>query len=104
MTTNTYDRAAQDVGNIVQLEHVNVWAEDQRLATAFYVFGLGLTRDPYLMVNIDNMGVNGGRQEFHLITKPPQALRRITRRVVPSLWRLQNRPERVKARKLREAT
>ena len=104
MTTNTYDRAAQDVGNIVQLEHVNVWVEDQRLATAFYVFGLGLTRDPYLMVNIDNMWVNVGRQEFHLITKPPQVLRGITGLVVPSLERLQKRLERVKEMKLLEGT
>src|SRR5262249_1297026 len=104
MTTQTYDRAAQDVGNIVQLEHVNVWVEDQRLATAFYIFGLGLTRDPYLMVNIDNRGVNAGKQEFHLITKPPQVLRGTTGLVVPSLERLVKRLERVKEMKLLDGT
>ena len=71
-----FDRKAEDVGNIVQLEHVNVWVTDQRTATAFYIYTLGFTRDPYLMVNIDNMWVNLGKQEFHLITKePPQVLR-----------------------------
>ena len=32
------------------LEHVNVTVPDQRLATLFYVVGLGFTRDPYLSV------------------------------------------------------
>jgi len=41
-----YDRAAQTVGNIVHLEHFNVVIPDQRLATLFYVVGLGGTRDP----------------------------------------------------------
>jgi len=41
-----YDRHQQDVGNILMLEHVNVRVPDQRIATAFYVQGLGFTRDP----------------------------------------------------------
>jgi hypothetical protein len=49
MADETYDRTTQDVGNIVALEHVNVTIPDQQLATLFYVVGLGLTRDPYLM-------------------------------------------------------
>ena len=44
-----YDRSAEDLGNIVALEHVNVTVPDQQLATLFYVTGLGLTRDPYLI-------------------------------------------------------
>ena len=40
----TYDRTRQDLGNITLLEHVNVCVPDQRLATIFYVSGLGLTR------------------------------------------------------------
>ena len=36
--------------NIRLLEHVNLTQPDQRLATLFYVVGLGLTRDPYMMV------------------------------------------------------
>src|SRR5438874_9758898 len=104
MTTQTYDRAAQDVGNIVQLEHVNLWVPDQRTATVFYVVGLGFTRDPYLMVNIDNMWVNLGKQEFHLITKPPQVLRGTVGLVVPGLQRLVTRLETVRDRKLLEGT
>ena len=104
MTTKSFDRAAQDVGNIVQLEHVNVWVTDQRLATAFYIFGLGFTRDPYLMVNIDNMWVNLGKQEFHLITKPAQVLRGTIGLVVPGLDRLVTRLQRVRDMKLLEGT
>ncbi len=64
-----------DTGNIVHLEHVNVRIPDQRLATIFYVSGLGLTRDPFLMTGIDNMWINIGRSQFHLPTGNPQALR-----------------------------
>jgi catechol 2,3-dioxygenase-like lactoylglutathione lyase family enzyme len=104
MTTTTFDRAAQDVGNIVALEHVNVWVTDQRQATAFYMFGLGFTRDPYLMVNIDNMWCNVGKQQFHLITKPAQVLRGTTGLVVPSLERLVTRLNRVREMKLLDGT
>ena len=101
----TFDRSAQDVGNIVALEHVNVWIADQRPATAFYIFGIGFTRDPYLMVNIDNMWVNAGRQQFHLITRSPQQVVRGTvGLVVPSLDRLVTRLERVKERELLKDT
>jgi len=55
MTGESHDRSSQDVGNIVALEHVNVRVPDQQLATLFYVVGLGLTRDPYLMPGLDNM-------------------------------------------------
>jgi hypothetical protein len=71
----TYDRAAEDLGNIVHLEHVNVTIPDQRLATLFYVAGLGLTRDPYLNVSDNNMWINVGRSQFHLPTGNPQVLR-----------------------------
>lgn len=71
-----YDRSAEDVGNIVALEHVNLRVEDQGLATLFYISGLGLTRDPYMMTGIDNMWVNVGRSQFHLPTGgPAQVLR-----------------------------
>jgi hypothetical protein len=70
-----YDRSAEDVGNVVALEHVNVLIPDQLLATVFYVSGLGLTRDPYLMTSIDNMWINVGRSQFHLPTGKPQVLR-----------------------------
>ena len=63
-----FDRAAEDLGNSIHFEHVNVTIPDQRLATLFYVAGLGLTRDPYLMVSDTNMWVNVGRSQFHLPT------------------------------------
>jgi hypothetical protein len=71
----TFDRSAEDLGNSIHLEHVNVTIPDQRLATLFYVTGLGLTRDPYLMVSDSNMWVNVGRSQFHLPAGKPQVLR-----------------------------
>src|SRR5712664_4310712 len=70
-----FDRAAEDLGNSIHLEHVNVQVPDQRLATLFYVAGLGLTRDPYLMVSDTNMWVNVGRSQFHLPSGHAQVLR-----------------------------
>lgn len=70
-----YDRAAEDLGNIVALEHVNVTVPDQGKAALFYVNGLGLTRDPYMMTGPANMWVNAGRQQFHLPTSKPQVVR-----------------------------
>ena len=69
---DTYDRTTQDVGNIVALEHVNVKVPDQQIATLFYVVGLGLTRDPYLMTGLENMWINMGQQQFHLPTGDAQ--------------------------------
>src|SRR5205823_5141753 len=71
MAAETFDRKAEDVGNIVFLEHVNFRVPDQQLATAFYVTALGFTRDPYLMVGLDNMWINLGRSQFHLPTGNP---------------------------------
>jgi hypothetical protein len=71
----TYDRGAEDVGNIVSLEHVNLLVPDQSLATLFYISGLGLTRDPYMMTGTDIMWVNAGRNQFHLPTRGTQVLR-----------------------------
>jgi hypothetical protein len=70
-----FDRAAEDLGNSIHLEHVNVQVPDQRLATLFYVAGLGLTRDPYLMVSDTNMWVNVGKSQFHLPSGEPQVVR-----------------------------
>jgi hypothetical protein len=64
----TFDRKADDVGNILFLDHINLNILDQRNATVFYVMGLGLTRDPYMRVGIFNMGINVGRSQFHLPT------------------------------------
>jgi hypothetical protein len=71
----SFNRAAEDLGNAIHLEHVNVTIPDQRIASLFYGAGLGLTRDPYLMVSDDNMWMNAGRSQFHLPTGKPQVLR-----------------------------
>ena len=92
----TYDRAAEDLGNIVALEHVNVQVPDQRLATLFYVTGLGLTRDPYLNTGVTNMWVNVGRNQFHLPTGAPQLLRGHVGLVLPDFDALAERLEAVR--------
>ncbi|HXF52654.1 MAG TPA: hypothetical protein VNK52_00890 [Hyphomicrobiaceae bacterium] len=86
-----YDRAAEDVGNIVFLEHVNTRIPDQQLATLFYVSGLGLTRDPYLQTGVDNMWVNVGRSQFHLPTGKAQVLRGHAGLVLPDREQLVKR-------------
>ena len=69
----SFNRSQQNVGNIVLLEHINLKHPDQQLATLFYIVGLQFTRDPYLLVGLDNMWVNLGRHQFHLPTHPSQA-------------------------------
>jgi hypothetical protein len=81
--TNGYDRAAEDVGNVIALEHVNIQVPDQRLATIFYLTGMGFTRDPYLVTGVENMWINVGRSQFHLPTGEPQLLRGHVGIVVP---------------------
>ena len=90
-----FDRSAEDLGNIVGLEHVNLLVPDQGLATLFYVSGLGLTRDPYLMTSVDNMWVNVGRSQFHLPTGKAQTLRGRTALVIPDHEMLVKRLENV---------
>ncbi|HVQ78276.1 MAG TPA: hypothetical protein VMT79_22360 [Candidatus Binatia bacterium] len=96
MAGKTFDRASQDLGNIIFLEHLNVRIQDQRLATLFYVAGLGFTRDPYLMVSVDNMWVNHGQTQFHLITGNSQKIRGYADMVVPDLDALTARLAEVK--------
>jgi len=91
----TYDRVRQDLGNIVLLEHVNVCIPDQRLATIFYLSGLGLTRDPYLMAGVENMWVNAGRSQFHLPSRGTQVLRGHVGIVMPDLAALKRRLQKV---------
>ena len=90
-----HDRAAEDLGNIVALEHVNTTIPDQQLATVYYVTGLGLTRDPYLMTGIDNMWINAGRSQFHLPTGRAQVVRGVVGLVVPDLGALLHRLSRI---------
>lgn len=81
--------AKEDVGNIIALEHVNVQVPDQALAVLFYVVGLGLTRDPYLTVGLENMWVNLGEQQFHLPTRKAQVIHGHIGLVLPDLDRVQ---------------
>lgn len=90
-----YVRARQDLENVVLLEHVNVTIPDQRLATIFYLSGLGLTRDPYLMTGIDNMWVNVGRSQIHMPSRGPQVLRGHIGIVMPDLAALKQRLQKV---------
>jgi hypothetical protein len=93
MLTMTASRAAlaEDVGNIVSLEHVNIRVPDQSLATLFYIVGLGLTRDPYMNVGLTNIWANVGDQQFHLPTGAPQVLRGHAGLVVRDLQALKTR-------------
>jgi hypothetical protein len=75
MAKQQYDRAAEDLGNIVALEHVNLQVPNQTEATLFYVTGLGLTRDPYMNTGIGTMWVNVGKSQFHLPPGEPWVLR-----------------------------
>lgn len=85
MSHPPYDRAREDLGNIVALEHVNLSHDNQQHAILFYVVGLGLTRDPYVVVGLENMWVNVGRNQFHLPTRGAQVLRGRIGVVLPDL-------------------
>jgi catechol 2,3-dioxygenase-like lactoylglutathione lyase family enzyme len=90
-TKPRFDRTQEDLGNIVELGHVNVRVPDQSRAVAFYIMGLGLTRDPYLNTGLENMWVNVGRGQFHLPTSAPDVLRGTTGLVLPDLEALLRR-------------
>ena len=92
-----YDRAAEDIGNIVGLGHVNTAIPKQRLSTLFYVTGLGLTRDPFINTSTDNMWINVGQSQFHLPTGRIEILRGITGLVLPDREALLARLARVRA-------
>lgn len=85
MKHRTFNRATQDVGNIVEFGHVNVRVPDQPCAIVFYIMGLGLTRDPYLQTGIDNAWINVGACQFHLPVGPAQVLRGLIGLVMPDL-------------------
>ena len=96
IAVQTFDRTAEDVGNIVEFGHVNVLVPDQRLATLFYVSGLGLTRDPFLMTGADNMWANVGTAQFHLPHGRAQVLRGTIGLVLPDMPALLARLARVR--------
>ncbi len=92
------DPIHEDVGNIVLLEHVNVQVADQAQAILFYLVGLGLTRDPYLTVGLENMWINAGEQQFHLPTDSAQRLSGHIGLVLPDLEALERRLESLRVR------
>jgi len=89
-----WNRTAENLGNVVELQHVNLRVPNQLHATAFYISALGLTRDPYLVTGIDNMWANVGVSQFHLPTGEAQVLRGTVGLVIEDrallLHRLQN--------------
>ncbi|MEJ0068475.1 MAG: VOC family protein [Pseudomonadota bacterium] len=91
-----FDRNVEDLGNAVGLEHINVMIPDQVVSTQFYVTGLGLTRDPYIMTGTNNMWINVGRSQFHMPTGKPQVLRGHVGIVLPDREALLQRLARVK--------
>jgi hypothetical protein len=97
LKSKQFDRTTQTVGNIVHLEHWNVVINDQRLATLFYVVGLGGTRDPFLFPGMENMWVNFGRTQVHMPSRgenpKSERVRGTMGYVVPDLEALKKRLE-----------
>ncbi len=98
MSEKTYKRATQDVGNVLCMEHVNVMVPNQQMATDFYIGGLGFTRDPYMMVDTDNMWANLGEQQFHLPSRGQQVLRGHVGLVIPDIEGSPSFPQRAAPR------
>ena len=93
-----FDRRTEDVGNIVELGHLNLRVPDQSLAIQFYVSGLGLTRDPFLTTGIDNAWINVGASQFHLPIGKAQVLVGTVHLVMADLDALVERLTRLRSR------
>ena len=91
MSTRDFDRAEEDFGNVLNMEHINLTVPDQQLAALFYVTGLGFTRDPYIDFGTFNMWINVGEQQFHLPKRDAQKFRGHIGVVVPDLDGLKRR-------------
>ncbi len=83
--------AAEDLGNVVALEHLNLAAPDQATAMVFYLLGMGFTRDPQFMVGPDNIWINIGRQQIHAPRRAAQVLPGVVGIVVRDLAALEAR-------------
>ena len=90
-TERTFDRAAEDIGNILNMEHINLTVPDQGVGALFYVTGLGFTRDPFVDFGTFNMWINCGEQQFHLPKRDAQKFRGHIGVVVPDLEGLKSR-------------
>ena len=86
-----FDRAEEDFGNVLNMEHINLTVPDQQVAALFYVSGLGFTRDPYIDFGTFNMWINVGEQQFHLPKRDAQVFRGHIGVVVPDLDDLKRR-------------
>jgi len=104
MQQKKYDRAAEDIGNIVGIGHVNVCITDQHHGTDFYVTGLGYTRDPFLNTTSRNMWINVGMSQFHLPMGTPDVLRGVVGLVSPDRAALLDRLARVRKSKQLDGT
>ena len=91
MSNRNFDRAEEDFGNVLNMEHINLTVPDQQLAALFYVTGLGFTRDPYIDFGTFNMWINVGEQQFHLPKRDAQKFRGHIGVVVPDLDDLKRR-------------
>src|SRR5260370_40713916 len=88
MAQQLYDRTAEDLGNLIGLEHVNLRINNQGLAQEFYLSALGLTRDPFMFPGTNNVWINVGKSQFHLPTGDQKVMRGYVGLVVPSLEQL----------------
>ena len=64
--TSNFGAVSPEIGRMLHMDHVNFETPDHEMATIFYMNGLGFTRDPYRRADEQNLGVNVGRQQFHL--------------------------------------
>ena len=86
-----FNRSEENVGNVLNMEHINLTVPDQQVAALFYVTGLGFTRDPYVDFGTRNMWINAGAQQFHLPKSTAQKWRGHIGVVVPDLHDLARR-------------
>ena len=63
---SSFGVTSPEIGRMLHMDHVNFETPDHEMATIFYMNGLGFTRDPYRRADEQNLGVNVGRQQFHL--------------------------------------
>ena len=86
-----FNRSEENIGNVLNMEHINLTVPDQQVAALFYVTGLGFTRDPYVDFGTRNMWINAGAQQFHLPKSTAQKWRGHIGVVVPDLDDLKRR-------------
>jgi hypothetical protein len=93
---NQFNRAAESLGNVTFLEHLNVEIPNQGLASDFYLVGCGFTRDPYLFPGTNNMWVNIGKSQIHMPSGDALVFRGHIGVVTPNREELLNRLQGVK--------